>query len=368
MDTSARKRILDIDAEWTLVEGLLPEGWQEKAKELGAFRRLRGIRSVQALLRMLLVHLADGCSLQETALRTGQAGLGTISSVGVFKRLRAANRWLAWLAAGLWGKKLIVAGRRCLAVDATTVCEQGQTGSVYRVHWSVNLATLQCEFMELTDVHGGEKFARYPVGQGDLILGDRGYSNPNGVDYVRRNGGDVLMRANPMSLPLYRTRGGKRLNVLARLKGMKVAEVRAWPAWVKGCEGRWHRGRLVAVKRSREATRREIGRRRHAMQSKERKLGQRGRFLAGYLLVWTSLSVAELKARQVLRAYRRRWQLELVFKRLKSILGLGHLPKYSDPSSRAWLNGKLLVAMLVEKLWQNAEHFSPWGYRLSPPA
>ncbi len=210
MDAIARKRILDVDAEWALVKELLPSGWQEKARQLGAVRRLRGIGSVEVLLRILLVHLADGCSLQETALRVGQAGLGTISSVGIFKRLRAAGSWLAWMAAGLRGEiASAVAGRHCVAVDATTVCEHGETGSVYRVHWCVNLASLQCEFFELTDVHGCEKFARFPVAEGDLILGDRGYSNPNGVDYVRGHGGNVLMRANPMSLPMCRRARGR---------------------------------------------------------------------------------------------------------------------------------------------------------------
>jgi hypothetical protein len=369
MDTNARKRILDIDAEWELVTGLLPSGWRDKAKELGAVRRLRGIDSVETLLRILLVHLADGCSLKETSLRVLQADMGKISAVGIFKRLRAAGCWLAWMAAGLWGEKRPIApGRRCVAVDATTVCEHGETGSMYRVHWCVNLASLQCEFMELTDVHGGEKFARFPITKGDLIMGDRGYSNANGVDYVRRNGGHVLMRANPMSLPLLDQREGEKLNVLAELKGMKIGEVREFQAWVRGQEGRWHRGRLVAVRRSLAATRREIRRRRKAMTSRERKLGKRARKLAGYLLVWTSLPASEMGPKQVLRAYRCRWQLELVFKRAKSIMGLGQLPKYSDASSQAWLNGKLLVAMLVEKLWQHAEHFSPWGYELPEPA
>jgi hypothetical protein len=368
MDTIARKRVLDVDAEWELVKGLLPGGWQEKAKQLGAVRRLRGIDSVESLLRILLVHLADGCSLKETALRVFHAGLGTISSVGIFKRLRAAGCWLAWMAAALWGEKRpVAAGRHCVAVDATTICEHGETGSVYRVHWCVNLANLQCEFLELTDVHGGEKFARFPVAEGDLIMGDRGYSNANGVDYVRRNGGHVLMRANPMSLPMYGQRGGEKLNVLAELNGMKIGEVRELQAWVKGHEGRWHRGRLVVVKRSLAATRREIRRRRKATKSRDRKLGKCARKLASYLMVWTSLSAKEMGPQQVLRAYRLRWQLELVFKRAKSIMGLGQLPKYSDASSRAWLNGKLLVAMLVEKLWQYAEHFSPWGYDLPEP-
>lgn len=45
-----------------------------------------------------------------------------------------------------------------------------------------------------------------------------------------------------------------------------------------------------------------------------------------------------------------RWQIELVFKRLKSIAQLGHLPKHDDRSSRAWLYGKLLVTLLAQKL------------------
>jgi hypothetical protein len=370
MDTTARKRVLDVDAEWELVKGLLPGGWEEKARELGAVRRLRGIGSIEALLRILLVHLADGCSLKETALRVCQAGLGTISAVGIFKRLRTAGRWLAWMAAGLWGGKraTMATGRHWVAVDATTVCEPGETGSLYRVHWCVNLANLQCEFLELTDVHGGEKFARFPIAKDDLIMGDRGYSNANGVDHVRRNGGHVLMRANPMSLPMYGRRGGEKLNVLAKLRGMKIDEVREFQAWVKGNEGRWHRGRLVAVKRSLAATRREIRRRRKAAKSRDRRLSKRARRLASYLLVWTSVPAGEMGPRQVLGAYRLRWQLELVFKRVKSIMGLGQLPKYSQASSLAWLNGKLLVAMLVEKLWQHAEHFSPWGYDLPEPA
>ena len=36
-----------------------------------------------------------------------------------------------------------------------------------------------------------------------------------------------------------------------------------------------------------------------------------------------------------------------MFKRFKSLAQLGHLPKYDDDSAKAWLYGKLLVALLV---------------------
>ena len=367
MDKIARKRVLDVDVEWDLIKSLLPAGWADRVKALGAVHRLRGIGSVESLLRILLMHLVDGCSLKETATRAGQSGLGTISSVGVFKRLRSAERWLAWMAAGLWGRAWPAAGRHCIAVDATTVCESGRTGSVFRVHWCVNLASLQCEFLQLTNVHGGEKLARFPVPEGSLVLADRGYSNPAGIDYVRQNKGHVLVRVNHASLPLYDRRDGTRLDVLQEVADLAYGQVRPMTAWVKGPQGRWHRGRLVAVRKSEMATRRELRRRKNAMNRRDRKLSKRGRALAGYLLLWTSLPRKEMGPRMILKCYRRRWQLELVFKRVKSIMGLGTLPKYSDASSRAWLNGKLLVALLVEKLWQHAEHFSPWGYRLPRP-
>jgi len=68
---------------------------------------------------------------------------------------------------------------------------------------------------------------------------------------------------------------------------------------------------------------------------------------------------------EVLESYRSRWQIELVFKRLKSLAQLGHLPKHDDRGSRAWLYGKLLVTLLAQKLIRIGRDISPSGYRLS---
>ena len=83
--------------------------------------------------------------------------------------------------------------------------------------------------------------------------------------------------------------------------------------------------------------------------------------LAQYFLVWTTLS-STYPASDILAFYRWRWQIELGFKRMKSILGLGHLPKKDPATARAWLHGKLLTSLLVERIIQAANTFSPWGY------
>ena len=85
---------------------------------------------------------------------------------------------------------------------------------------------------------------------------------------------------------------------------------------------------------------------------------------AGYIMVFTTVS--DLSAAEVLEIYRLRWQIELVFKRLKSLMGLGHLRKVDIQGAKAWLHGKLLVAFLVEAMLRAGETFSPWGYPLRP--
>jgi IS4 transposase len=86
--------------------------------------------------------------------------------------------------------------------------------------------------------------------------------------------------------------------------------------------------------------------------------------LAEYVVVLTSLNPQQFPALQVLALYRGRWQIELVFKRLKSLLGVGQLAKYDPGSAKAWLQAKLLTALLMERLEREAFLFSPWGYPL----
>jgi hypothetical protein len=88
-----------------------------------------------------------------------------------------------------------------------------------------------------------------------------------------------------------------------------------------------------------------------------------------YTFVFTTLDRSFAPA-TVLEIYRGRWQIELAFKRLKSIIALGHLRKTGLEGAKAWLHGKLLVAFLIEALIIAGERFFPWGYPIvqEPPA
>ena len=83
-----------------------------------------------------------------------------------------------------------------------------------------------------------------------------------------------------------------------------------------------------------------------------------------YFVVGTSLPADAFSSAQVLELYRLRWQVELAFKRLKSIMQLGQLPKTDPESCRAWLYGKMLYALLCYAIVDKGRSFSPWGYLL----
>jgi hypothetical protein len=363
MNSDARVQELD---DWPLVCQLLPPGWQEQALLLGALRRARGFPDAAVLLRTLLVHLAGGCSLKETATIAQQAGWCDVSSVALFKRLRAAEQWLRGMANRLWQRHptpSLPHGYRVRAIDATTVGRPGSLGTDWRVHFSVDLEDLQCDFFQVTDAHGGETFRRIPVASGDVLLGDRCYGTPPGIAHVAQAGGHVLVRVNHKILPLFDIEG-EPFRLVDELRSTIVGQVREWPTVVRhgGCD---YPGRLVAVKRDRWSACLERRALRKRASKKQKKPSRTALFLAGYFFVWTDVSTETLDAAVVLAWYRCRWQIEPYFKRMKSILGLGDLPKRREDSCRAWLHGKLLVALLLERLLDNAEHFSPWGYELA---
>ncbi len=357
--------------EWNLLKRYFPPGWEAAARSLGAWRRGRGIRDPATLLRCLLVHLAEGCSLAETAVRVRASGWAAVSSVALFKRLRTSEEWLRWLGEQLWRQARpspAVWGRRVRVVDATMVDEPGRTGSLWRVHYALNLADLRCDYFQVTAPALGERFQRLAVQPGDVLLGDRAYGTPPGVAYVCRAGGDVLVRINLRMLPLF-TEKDRRLNILARLRTLRVGQVGAWRAWVHAGDGAIP-GRLVAVKRSAVATRRAQRQLQRRACRRQREVSAASLEAARYVFVWTSLPESDdafggnYSPEALLELYRLRWQIELTFKRMKSLLGLGQLPKHTDASARAWLQGKLFVALLTEHLIEEASLFSPWGYEL----
>jgi hypothetical protein len=360
-----------MEEEWGLLAGFLPAEWRELAKSTGAMRRSRGeIASPEVLLQVLLLHVGTGLSLKQAAARAQLHGLTTISDVALLKRLRSSGAWLRELARRMFESSRFARvgarppqGRRLRAVDATTVEEPGATGTDWRVHYAISLPDLRCDFFEVTGDEGGETFKRIPIEPGDILLGDRGYCHREGVAHVLERDADVIVRLNSTSFPLLSAKREADFKILPHLRRLRGHRAGEWPVRF-AARGKLWAARLCAIRKSQHAA--ERAKSKILKQASRKQVPVRPETLefAEYVYVLTSVAAAIAGTSDVLDLYRARWQIELCFKRLKSLFRLGHLPKRSDASARAWMEGKLLTVLLIERLLSEAQLFSPWGFDL----
>jgi len=363
-----------LDEEWALLAGLLPSGWRELAWEMGAMRRARGeIKDPEALLQLILLHVATGLSLQQATARAKLQGFAAVTDVALLKRLRNSERWLCEIARRMFAVTrftrsgvVVPAGYKLRAVDATTIEEPGATGTDWRVHYSILLPEMCCDFFSVTDAKGGESYSRLAVESGDIILADRGYCHREGVAHVIAHGGDVIVRLNSTSFPLLNSSKEIPFAMLSRLRGLKGSAPGEWAVRFKAADQLWP-ARLCALRKAKAAA--ELAKRRILREAAKRGKIIRPETLefAEYVFVLTTLANSAFDCRTILQLYCARWQIELCFKRMKSLFRLGHLPKRNDASARAWIQAKLLTVLMIERLIKEAIFFSPWGFPISAP-
>lgn len=364
-----------LDENWHVLLSLFPPNWRELAKETGAMvRKFRSFTSEDNLMRTLLIHIARGYSLRETVVKAKASNIADISDVALLKRLKLSEHWFKELCQLLLKDKGVFIDKTdnsqaiCMKlVDATNVKEPGKTGSLWRIHYSLTLPDLQCNYFKLTGTKGkgtGETFKQFPINKGDCIVGDRGYSTSQGIDYIDQKEAYSLVRVNTNGVCFYEN-SKKKFNLLFKMKKLQAdGQVGEWEVKTKKEEEGFICGRLCVIRKSEEAIKQALKKLKKEAIKRQQQLKPETIEFAKYIIVFTTLPNQDFSARTILEWYRLRWQVELVFKRLKSLAGLGHLPKYDDASARAWLYGKLFVGLLTEKLIRQAGEISPWGYNL----
>jgi hypothetical protein len=359
-----------FEESWDVIRKVFPSDLEAIARQSGSLCRARKVGDAETLLRLLLRH-GGGLSLEQTVLRAREQGLGRVSAVALFKGLRRSAAFLQQLARQLLQQVQQRAqaanwpgGYRFGLIDATSVKEPGPTGSCWRLHYSLRLPDLYCDHFELSDLQAGESFKRWQASSEEVLLADRAYAHREAGGALLDQGVKVVVRLNGRSFPLL-TNQNRPLDLLARLRTLKVGQVKEWQLRFRFGDRCWPI-RLCALRKNRLAAERAKRKARRKAQRKQRQLQADTLELSEYILVLTNLEAEAWSGANILELYRCRWQIELAFKRLKSLLRLGHLPQKDPDSARAWMQLKLLLALLTDKLCYDARFFSPWGYRLEP--
>ena len=359
------------DEDWELLTTFFPAQWRDLAKSSGALKGLRQDKCEESYLRVLMLHFGCGLSMRETVTRANEANLAKLSSVALFKRLRKSREWLYQLCRALFeerGIKPTIATKHNLRlVDGTLIKEPGPTGAQWRIHYSLRWPALRCDYFKLSPVEGAgndESLRQFPMAHGEHILADRGYCHASGIHFVAEQNSYVAVRLNPDGIVL-QTPSGDPFNLLQKLKPLQQSgQIAAWNALVPYEKRPPVSVRISAVRKSKIAIALAHKQLRRKTSKQGSELQPETLIYAEYVMVLTTFPEREFPARLVLELYRLRWQIGLVFKRFKQIAQLGHLPKQDPESAKAWLYGKLFVALLTDKVLAQARALSPWGYSL----
>lgn len=323
----------------------------------GAIVRRRKIRTGSDLLRLALAYGPGGQSLRETAAWASLQDVASISDVGLMFRLRDAADWLGEIAGSLLRASarkddaVPAAALRVRVIDGSIIGSPGK-GPNWRLHAVYDVATARFSHLDLTSGSTAEALERAPTGPGELLLADRVYGRPGGLRHLIEAEADFVVRIGRRSLKL-RQADGTAFDLAAAMDRSDATGSYDSPIQVvdgKNPNAPTMPVRLVLVRKPPQAAERA---RKLAMRASQRgghdndPLSLRA---AEHLMLVTSLAPTQLNPDQLAQTYRLRWQIELAFKRLKSLIHIDRLPARTPDLARAWIFAHLIAALLVEDL------------------
>lgn len=344
--------------QWDTLLSLLPANWEQLAidhKQLLVQHGNAKITNASDLLRFILVHAAADLPLRQTVALVAQAGGPTLSPMRLHKKMIRASSYLHALVTAMVDTPLGLspekwAGYKVTTVDATVINRPGSTSGDARIHCRMQLCDLKYLQIRATGVDEGETFCGFEFEPGELVVADRGYSNARGVAHVLEAGADVLVRLNRGAMPVYWPVTEDPFNLMDELRALPKTGIRQREVVIRQKVGRQTRaipGRLCMMRisehdagKARSRAREEYGSRVTAETLEA----------CGYIVLFTTVPASRLSAPQCIELYRLRWQVELQFKRWKSICGFDRMPNFRPDTIESWLYGKILAAVLLDKL------------------
>jgi hypothetical protein len=327
------------------------------ARETKAFIRARGVPDAASLLRLAMAYGVGGLSLRSTAAWASVAGVAELSDVSLLDRLRNAADWLELL----WQRML--AGRVApvtmpglgLAVrlmDATMVSSPRTRTGEWRLHMDYRPLEGRFGSVVLTDGRASEGFHVFEAKPGELVVGDRGFAKASGLGKVRSADAHFLVRIGWKSVPLLDTEGGG-FNIMKTIAGLPPGQISTFDVQLADSSKRRLpvcSARLIFAPLPEEAGKRARARAEYKAKRQGRKILPQGAEAANWLILMTSVPEDRAEPHQLVALYRLRWQIELAFKRLKSLLHIDEILAKDPKLARSWLAANLLAALLTDDI------------------
>jgi len=343
----------------------MPPDWQLQAETLGAFQRARKIKTPATLLRLVLAYVVLRKSLPDLSRWAAQQSIVEMAFPSLWERFAACLPFLRWLVAKLCTQ--VVSGLPSklvwCPVDGTSFSLPASTKRDWLILllWSRG-QPLGVRITKLGGKNTGESLRHLDCLPPQAVaIGDRAFGTPPGLGTMHDRGRRYLVRFVWNNLPLYASpEGNTRVDPRPMLKGLAPGTCREFTAWVRPAGMAPLAVRVVAVAKTPEKA--EAARRASAKESRRKghKPDPFNLWMCGFVTLVTNLSPEEADTATLAEAYRWRWQIELEFKRLKSIAQVRSLPNQKDETVEFYLLAMMAVWLLCHRMLRESAFF-PWG-------
>lgn len=315
-------------------------------------------------------------SLRVTAAWAQCHGLTILSDVATLRRIRQALPWLQQLLLALIRERSNYprkrsGGHHLYLVDASCVKAAGRLGATWRVHSCYGLAEGVFTDLEVSDTHGCENVGRFAWGQDDLVIADRAYATAKQVHQLSSTGTHFVFRIGVKRCPLCHTDGSKfdLVGAARRSPWDHPAVHSVYVADSYKRSGPFVRVRLIILRYGDGATRRAAKKVYDKGRKNQRKPTPVAFEMARYLCLITSLPEQRFDVHLVLSLYRLCWQIELAFKRWKSLVRLDEVRAKEAVLVQCCLYAGLIAALLSETTTKEIEDaLYSRGVTGSPPS
>jgi len=330
---------------------MLPNGYEEAVLETGALKRRREIKTGYDLLMLVFLYVAQGLSHLEISVYAKMKGIAQISDVAFMKRFAKCEKLIEWLLENLtpqatanYTKPSKFEKYDIKALDASVVTSGGKIRITHRLHFAIDIFLLKSDQYKITAQKIGESLTNFVVKATDLFLGDRAYGTKTSMEHCLANDGNFIFRIRRNAFDIYDKKGDK-IDLIKKLKGIKKDKTMRLRCFFLSAAGEFVPIRICAMIKPKDV-----------MESPEDDTD----FMNNYIVLVTSILDNHISAKDILELYRLRWQIELYFKRLKSLMGFGDIPTKTEAHTKIWLNAKLAVAIMLEIMTAQVD-FSPSG-------
>ena len=326
---------------------------QKKLEESDVIQRRRTVKDYTSLIEAAYLYIIEQLSYQRLALKMAIKYSVTMSHTAWRKRLikfipvfSDVCRQCIQEDAAKSNQPYLSAKSPIFALDTTILpVEGGKDNSAY-IHTCYSLTDRSLSQTHITDCHTAESVTNFELAPNTLYIADRAYGRTNQMAHMIRNRTHFIFRISPAQVRLYRSRDCKEKISFQTL--LSDGEFSMTVYIRSGTDV--YDVRLFGSPLPEDKLERALKRAKREAQKKQFERSDASFEYSKWLFLVTSLSAKEAPPKRLLNLYSDRWQIELLFKRAKSLLHF-HRSRRSPGDSKKESDSEKEKAHYSVSLW-----------------